>query len=129
MAVKVIVCVSTDRSFLEKEVPVPICPSILEVQTRELPVKVPSSASSPEPLKVIESPSVYVLPSEGLVMFTVGGMFGGGGFTVILTELLLVAPSLSVAVKVIVCVPTDRSFLEKEVPVPICPSILEVQTG
>ena len=74
VAVRVIVCVPTDRSLIVKEVPVPIWPSISEVQTIELPVRVPSSASSPVPLKVIVSPSMYVSPSEGLVMVAVGEM-------------------------------------------------------
>ena len=48
---------------------------MLEVQTRELPVSVPSSASYPVPVKVIVSPSGYVLPSAGLVIVAVGAVF------------------------------------------------------
>jgi hypothetical protein len=48
---------------------------MLEVQTRELPIKVPSSASEPRPVNVIIIPSIYVLPSDGLVMLAVGGVF------------------------------------------------------
>ena len=55
-----------------------------------------------------------------MVSTTVSGYWApGSDSTVILTESLPVAPSLSVAVRVMVCVPTERSFLVKEVPVPI----------
>ena len=91
---------------------------MLEFHTRELPVKVPSSASEPESLKVIVSPSSYVLPFAGLVMVAVGEVFSYE-VTVLLTESLPVAPSLSVAARVMVCVPTVRSSLVKEVPIPI----------
>jgi len=41
--------------FVEKLVPVPIYPSIVEVQTRELPYRLPSSSSVPVPVKTIRS--------------------------------------------------------------------------
>ena len=127
VAVRVIVCAPTDRLFVVNEAPVPIWPSVLDVQTRELSAKVPSSVSSPVPLKVIVSPSVCVLPSEGLVMVAVGRVFTAR-FTVMLTESVPVASSLSVAVRVIVCVSTDRPFVVNEAPVPIWPSMIDVQT-
>jgi len=48
---------------------------MLDVQTKELPVKVPSSASLPVPLKVIVTSSVYELPPDGPVIFAVGSVF------------------------------------------------------
>ena len=52
----------------------------------------------------------------------------GGLNTAIATAVVPVAPSLFVALRVIVWTPTDRSLFEKEIPVPIWPSRREVHT-
>src|SRR3972149_3864143 len=59
-------------SVLEKLPPVPICPSLLEVQTREF-VRFPSLASLAVPAKLMIAPALKVEPVVGLVMATVGG--------------------------------------------------------
>ena len=119
----VIVWVPIDRPE-EKEPPEPITPSILEVQTR-LPVRSPSSASLAVPEKFTVSVEVYVLPFPGDLTLTVGGVFDPPTVTVTLSE--PVRPLESVTEAVIVCTPTDKPE-EKELPEPISPSRLEVQT-
>ncbi len=79
------------------ESPVPICPSRLDVHTREAPTRAPSSASLPDPLKSISSAGKKVDPSAGLVMVAVGGVL-----MITATDALPVAPWLSVAVRVMV---------------------------
>ena len=72
---------------------------------------------------------VFVSPDEGSTEPTksTGAVFSAE-LIVILTESLPVAPSLSVAVRVMVCTPTDKSSLAKELPVPKGPYMLEVQS-
>ncbi len=62
------------------------------------------------------------------VKFATGGG-GGGAVTVSVIEAVPVAPFESVAVSVIVCVPTDKVLLANEVPVPIEPLTLLVHTS
>ena len=65
-------------SVLEKLPPVPIWPSLLEVQIREA-VRVPSWESLAVPAKLMLAPELKVEPPVGLVMETVGGESGWGG--------------------------------------------------
>ena len=61
---------------------------------------------------------------------TTGGWFGPEATVIVMVRVSVpVAPCESVAVSVIVCVPTDRLDLENDVPVPICPSMLLVHTS
>jgi hypothetical protein len=119
----VIVCVPTDRP-VEKNPPEPIEPSRFELQARLL-VKLPSSKSLAQPWKFKVATEVYVLPSAGEVIVTVGGVLNPPTVIVILSESGNPPESLTEAV--IVCVPTERP-VEKEPPEPIEPSMLEVQT-
>ena len=50
------VWVPVTRVSVGKIVPVPRTPDMLDVQTREAPVSMPSSASVPVPLNVMVSP-------------------------------------------------------------------------
>ena len=83
--------------------PVPSCPELLEVHTRDAPVREPSSASVAEPVKEMLSVVWNNVPVDGLAMVTVGALLGRATMT--LTEALPCSPhrarSLSVAVRVI----------------------------
>ena len=69
-AVRVIMCVPSERSSLINSVPVPILPSILDLQTRESPDNSPSKGSIAEPVKVISSPDSNCSPSVGVSITT-----------------------------------------------------------
>ena len=62
--------------------PVPNCPSISEVHTRDAPVREPSSSSLAEPVKEMLSVVSNKWPVDGLVMTTVGALLGGEGLSV-----------------------------------------------
>jgi hypothetical protein len=105
--------------------PVPISPSKSEVQTREAPVRDPSSGSVPVPVKAILTPVSKDDPGAGLVMLAMGGKLGAS--TVMLTDAAATTPWLSVAVSVMVWLPVLKEAL-KDPPAPSCPSTSEVHT-
>ena len=82
----------------------------------------PSSGSVADPVKRMLSVLTKVSPVIGLVMDAVGS-----ALTVMPIEALPEAPSLSVAVRVMVWLPALREAL-MDSPVPIGPSRLEVHT-
>src|SRR5262245_50564338 len=65
---------------LVKVAPVPICPSLLDVQTRD-GAMLPSSVSVAVPWKVMLAPAEKFEPVGGLKIETTGGVSGGGGGT------------------------------------------------
>ena len=83
-----------------KDPPAPSCPSTLKAHTRESAIRGPSSGSLAEPLKTMLSAVENVSPLAGLTMIAVGGSLGGSS-TMIPTNALTVAPSLSVASRAI----------------------------
>src|SRR5579862_9892638 len=125
VAEAVMVCVPTARLEVEKLAPVPIWPLRLDVHT-SFELMLPSLVSVALPENVIEVPLTTLVLLAGLLIETVGGVFGA--VTVTVMEALAVKPPESVAEAVIVCVPTAR-LAEKLAPVPIWPLMLEVQTS
>lgn len=123
VAVNVIVCVPFDRALVEKDEPVPICPSRLDVHTRELPESGPSSASVTVELNTIVSPWSNEESVTGVEIVTDGTVF----VTVIFRVAVPVDPSLSVTASVMVCVPGVRVSSVRGEPVPSCPSLLDDQ--
>ena len=89
VTVKLIVWFPAERD-VEKLTPVPICPSIFDVHTRELPYRLPSSASVPVPVKTIRSVLAKVAPVAGYVMVATGTVFP----TLMVIEAVPVAPEL-----------------------------------
>src|SRR5262249_8782317 len=63
-----------------KVAPVPICPSLLDVQTRDAAM-LPSSESAAVPWKTMLAPAEKLEPVVGLRMETTGGTSVGGGGT------------------------------------------------
>jgi hypothetical protein len=120
----VIVCVPTERLFVEKEPPVPMGPFKLDVQASEA-VRLPSWVSLAVPLNVMEAPWLKVDPLAGAVIETVGAVFAT---TLTVIWAVPVSPPLSVTEAVIVCVPTERVFVETLAPVPMDPFRLELHT-
>jgi len=74
VTVAITVWTPTDRSDLEKEPPVPMGPSRLEVHAR-LAVRSPSPVSVAVPVNVMGSPWSNVDPFAGAVIVTVGAVF------------------------------------------------------
>ena len=72
VAVSVMVWVPTERVDVENDVPVPIWPSRLLVQTSEAPLRTPSSGSLPEPWKGTFAPCAKLDPLAGAVIDAVG---------------------------------------------------------
>src|SRR5687768_9743724 len=70
----VIVWVPSESALVEMEPPIPSAPSRLELHA-SVAVRDPSSASLAEPVNVMELPCVYVDPSAGAVIVTVGLLF------------------------------------------------------
>ena len=99
-------------------------PSMLEVHWI-CELSVPCSGSLAEPENVTESPSVDWEPFVGKLIETVGGWFETLPLTVIVDCFEADAPSESVTVAVMMCVPTDRSDLKNPAPVPNTSSMLE----
>ena len=64
-------------STAETLAPVPRAPFMLEVQTISA-LRLPSSASLAEPVKVIDVPESNVAPFDGLEIETEGGLLVGG---------------------------------------------------
>ena len=98
--------------------PVPIGPSIFDVQVSAVDANVPSSVSEPDPIKLTDAPNIKEAPFDGLLMVAVGEVL----LIVIDTDAVPVALLLSVTVSVIVCMPTDNVFKEIGDPVPREPS-------
>src|SRR5205085_6635904 len=119
------VCVPTERLVVENDVPVPICPLMLDVHTSDAPESAPSSTSLPLPENVTAVPCTTLAPLAGAVIVAVGAVLGA--VIVIERVAVPVAPFESFAVSVIVCVPTESALVEKPVPVPIWPFRLLVQ--
>ena len=71
VTVAVTVWVPAERSDREKDPPVPMDPSRLELHSRSA-VRSGSSTSSAVPVNVITSPSANVSPFAGVVIVTVG---------------------------------------------------------
>ncbi len=71
VTVRVIICVFRESVVISNVAPVPICPSMSDVHTSELPLNT-SAVSSPRPVKVIPVPSTFLLPSNGLVITATG---------------------------------------------------------
>ena len=115
----VIVCAPFDRRRV-KLPPLPIAPSLLEIQAIE-PLRLPWSKSLATPVNWIRSVVLNVVPFAGLEIEIVGGVLP----TVTVTDTVAVAPSESVIEAVIVWVPFV-SPLVKVPPVPSAPSRLDV---
>ena len=119
-------CVPTANAFVLNDVPVPIVPLTLLVHTRDAPLNAPSSGSVPEPENVTAVPTCADELLDGELMAADGAW---------LAEMLmvrvdtLVAPLASFAVSVIRCAPTVSEFDVNEVPVPMDPLRLLVQTN
>jgi hypothetical protein len=75
----VIVCDPAESTF-ENPVPVPIAPSMLEVQ-ESFAVMLPSCVSDAEPLKISDAPSFTVVPDAGAEIVTVGAVLVGDAAT------------------------------------------------
>ena len=88
----------TDSVVLKNAAPVPIAPSRLDVHARPA-VRLPSSPSLAEPLKLIGSVSTKLEASGGQVMLTDGGVLA---FTVRLIWANSPRPWLSVTLAVMV---------------------------
>src|SRR5512143_1421174 len=84
----------------------------------------PSSASLAVPENVIASPTRKLDPLAGAVIETVGALL-----MLRVIWAVPVSPPLSVTEAVIVWVPAERVLVEKEPPVPIGPSRLELQAS
>ncbi len=124
VTVSVIVCVPVVSASVGSIVPVPIRPEILDVHERDVPLRSPSSASVPVPLKVIVSPLLYDEPSTGAEIEAVGGALPT---FMVIGALIVDASSPSVAVRVIEWVPADNVFTVSGEPLPVMiPSRLDV---
>lgn len=121
--VNVIVCIPTGNEFRERGEPDPIAPTMLEDQLKADDPNRPSSASEPEPWKLIYVPDAMDELFAGLVIVAVGAVF----VTVRVMNALPVTFLLSFTVKNMVCVPIDKEFMERGDPDPKAPSILDDQ--
>ena len=97
---------------------------MLEIHLR-FAVRLPSWMSEALPEKLMVVPLAKEEPFTGLLMATVGGSLGAA-LTVTVTKAVAVLPPESVTCAVIVWVPLLK-VREKLPPVPIEPSMLEVQ--
>ena len=79
------------------------------------------------PLKNIVEPATALEPLLGLLMTTMGALFGSG-LIVRLMDVVPVMPPESVARAVMMCVPTAKSLRLIGEPVPSTPCMFEVQT-
>jgi uncharacterized membrane protein len=112
----IIVCVPIAKPLVEKLAPVPIWPLRLDVQTSfELMLPSCGSVALPENVRAVPLTTLALL--AGVLIDTVGGVFGA--VTVTVMEALAVKPPESVTEAVMVCVPTVRLENEKLAPVPI----------
>ena len=119
----VMVWVPTVRVLIENEPVLPMLPSMSELQDKFAAMS-PSSVSLAEPTKAMLVPSMTLERLAGAVMDTVGAVFGST-ITVMASE--PGEPSLSVTEAVMVWVPTVREVVENEPPVPMIPSMSELQ--
>src|SRR5262245_15907760 len=103
--------------------PVPRAPSRLDDQA-SCPVSVPSKSSSAVPVRATGVATATDVPLVGAVIRTWGAAFGLRTRTVICAE--PVRPSLSVALAVITCVPTESLLTLSAAPLPRLPSRSEL---
>ena len=122
VTVRVMMCCPGLRVPL-KAAPEPMAPSILETQIKAAPLRLPSSGSLPEPLKLMLCMLGKESPAWGLLMVAVGAWLLAG-LTEMVRESLSEAPMLSVTVRVMVCCPVLRIELNAA-PEPMAPSMLE----
>ena len=120
----VMVWVPIERILLNDE-PVPIEPSMLEVHWIKS-LSEPSSPSVAVPWNVTEVPAVNSEPDDGDNIDTVGNDTASTPLIVVVVCSETDAPSESVTVAVMVCVPTESVVSEKKLSVVRNPSMLEV---
>lgn len=80
VAVMVMVWLPAPR-VREKDCPMPISPSMLDLQTRDSTVRTPSPTSSPQPTNGMQKSVVNVGPPAGLVMDALGKALAAGTMT------------------------------------------------